>query len=138
MFNTRIFHQMIGKVMSSVTAHRGTQEQDVLHFVAETGEEFKFEHSQDCCESVSIEDINGDLQDLVGSPMTMAEEVEGSQEPRVQDYPDESFTWSYYKFATSKGYVTVRFYGSSNGYYSEGVSFWMKDSVAERFEMCWE
>jgi len=134
MSNTRIFHQMIGKVMSSVTTHVG----ESLRFIAETGEEFHFAHSQDCCESVSIEDIDGDLQDLVDSPLTMAEEVEGSQEPRVQDYPDESFTWTYYKFATRKGYVTVRFYGASNGYYSEGVSFWVKDPKTERFEVSWQ
>lgn len=124
--------------MSSVIALRNTQEQDALLFVAETGEEFKFAHSQDCCESVSIEDIDGDLQDLVGFVLTMAEEVEGSQEPRQQDYPDESFTWTYYKFATRKGYVTVRFYGSSNGYYSEGVSFWVKDPKTEHFEVSWQ
>ena len=134
MSGVRIFHQMIGKVMSSVTS----KSNDELCFVAETGEEFKFVHQQNCCESVWIEDIDGDLQDLVGSPMTMAEEVEGSQEPRIQDYPDESFTWTYYKFATPKGYVTVRFYGSSNGYYSEGVSFMMKNSKTKRFEACWE
>lgn len=124
--------------MSSVTALRNTQVQDALRFIAETGEEFQFAHGQDCCESVSIEDIDGDLRDLVGVPLTMAEEVEGSQEPRQQDYPDVSFTWTYYKFATPKGYVTVRFYGTSNGYYSEGVSFWVKNPKTECFEVCWQ
>lgn len=82
----------------------------------------RFYHEQDCCESVYIEDIEGDLQDLVGSPILMAEEVT-RQGPEDDDDDNwvESYTWTFYKFATLKGSVTVRFYGSSNGYYSESV-----------------
>jgi hypothetical protein len=78
----------------------------------------RFYHSQDCCEHVYIEDICGDLNDLVGSPITEAEEVSGYTGP---DTGDESYTWTFYRFATAKGAVTVRWYGSSNGYYGEGV-----------------
>jgi hypothetical protein len=78
-------------------------------------------HEQDCCESVYIEDICGDLEDLVGSPLVEAEEVEGyTQDPLWEG--EESYTWTFYKFATRKGSVSIRWYGSSNGYYSESVS----------------
>lgn len=70
----------------------------------------------------------GDLDSLIGSPITLAEEVvssnenpEGTPVKEGQDYG--SWTWTFYKFATIKGYVTVRWYGESNGYYSESVDF---------------
>lgn len=81
-------------------------------------------HDQDCCESVYVEDIIGDLQDLVGSPILMAEEVSNIDEEKLPKREAESYTWTFYKFATLKGYVTIRWYGESNGYYSESVGFY--------------
>ena len=78
------------------------------------------QHLQDCCEAVSIEDVTGDLRDLIGSPILMAEESTTFDNPKED--PDDSFMWTFYKFATAKGYVTVRWYGSSNGYYGESAS----------------
>jgi hypothetical protein len=95
---------------------------EYLLFVLEDGRKFALYHDQDCCESVYIEDIVGDLDDLVGSPILLVEES-GSNENPKGDYEPDSFTWSFYKFATIKGYVDVRWYGESNGYYSESVSF---------------
>lgn len=97
---------------------------DELIFTLDNGDQYKMYHNQDCCESVYIEDIAGELSDLVGSPLLMAEEATSNTNPEgiVKEYQD-SFTWTFYKFATIKGYVTIRWYGESNWYYSERVDF---------------
>ena len=97
---------------------------DELIFTCDDGV-FTFYHEQSCCEGVYIESIVGDLSDLVGYPILKAEEATSSTNPadakaEIIEYQD-SFTWTFYKFATIKGYVDIRWYGSSNGYYSEGV-----------------
>lgn len=115
---------IIGKTMESV--FRGAYErQDALIFETTDGEKFILGHKQVCCEYVTIDDICGDLDDLVGSPIVMSEYA-SNDDPQFTkpcgEY-DDSFTWTFYKFATVKGYVDVRFYGTSNGYYSERVDF---------------
>lgn len=83
-------------------------------------------HEQDCCEDVSIEDIIGNIKDLIGEPLVMAEEITSNENPHDANWKEyqDSFTWTFYKFATVKGYVTIRWYGESNGYYSESVDLY--------------
>lgn len=113
---------LAGETLSAV---RNVDDEEIV-FEVDGVPKYRMYHDQSCCESVTVEDIVGDLDDLVGSPILMAEEVthdganpEGVTAPEYQD----SFTWTFYKFATMKGYVTIRWYGSSNGYYSETVTF---------------
>lgn len=107
------------KEMEGKTFTRVWSDDDRLVFENED-DRYIFYHSQDCCESVYIESIVGDLDDLVGTPLLLSEEVSSDDGP-LNQY-EESYTWTFYKFATIKGYVDVRWYGSSNGYYSESVS----------------
>lgn len=106
---------MVGKTFTRVYGGVGDGE---MVFENDT-ERYVFTHDQDCCESVDINDVVGDLEDLVGEPLLMAEEVSGAIEPDVEH--SESYTYTFYKFATRRGYVDVRWLGESNGYYSESV-----------------
>lgn len=110
----REFEDLKGRCLCRVE-----QDDEELRLYITENHYVRFYHAQSCCESVSIEDVCGDLRDLVGEPLTEAEEVHGYQ---GHDTGDESYTWTLYRFGTRRGSVTVRWYGSSNGYYSEGVS----------------
>lgn len=118
----RAFSDLIGITLAKVEIEPGMAR---LYFTAEDGRKFMLYHDQDCCEDVSINDIEGDLKDLIGHPITLAEESSNSeQQPgQVVDYPGESFTWTFYRIFTAKGGVVIRWFGSSNGYYSESVDF---------------
>ena len=91
-----------------------------LTFFTQEGRVFQQSHYQDCCESVLVEDIIGDVSDLIGSPILRAEE----RSNRLQngDYGDVE-EWTFYELATINGSVTIRWIGTSNGYYSTSVSF---------------
>ena len=106
---------MVGKTFTRVYGGVGDGE---MVFENDT-ERYVFTHDQNCCESVDINDVVGDLEDLVGEPLLMAEEVSGYIGPEPE-YAD-SYTYTFYKFATRRGYVDVRWLGESNGYYSESV-----------------
>ena len=113
------FSDLVGKTLTAIDVTKDAlKEDDHIVFVCETGEKYVQYHEQDCCEGVSIEDIVGEISDLIGSPILQAEESSNGSET---DDGDEQ--WTFYKLATVNGYVTIRWYGSSNGYYSTSVSF---------------
>jgi hypothetical protein len=109
-------NELIGKTISKIEIT------DEIKFYCSDGCIYKMYHEQDCCESVSIEDINGDIDDLINSPIFLAEESTNFSKDDL-DHTPESFTWTFYRFGTTKGYVDIRWYGESNGYYSESVDF---------------
>lgn len=108
---------LLGKTLVSVQ----TDGCEYIQFTTTDGHVYRMNHHSDCCECVEIEDIEGDLQSLVGNPILVAEASENNNNPKSQY--EESFTWTFYKIATIKGHVDIRWYGSSNGYYSESVQF---------------
>lgn len=112
-----VFSDLVGKTLVEVI-----EESDKITFKTNEGEAYKLYHQQDCCEYVTVDDITGDIKDLIGSPILKAEESVNNELPAKSNH-DESYTWTFYQLATINGYVTIRWYGTSNGYYSERVEF---------------
>lgn len=109
-------NELVNKVFTSVK-----QNGDEISFLNEN-ESYKMKHRRECCESVYIDSIVGDLSDLENTPILVAEERTNSENPKRNcNYADESFTWTFYTLRTIKGSVDIRWYGRSNGYYSESV-----------------
>ena len=106
--------ELLGKTASAIEVNS----EDII-FTMTDGSKYKMYHQQDCCEDVRVEDVCGDIADLLNTPFVQAEE--SSDHGESGDF--ESFTWTFYKLGTNKGSVTIRWYGTSNGYYSEAVNF---------------
>lgn len=108
---------LFGKTLTNIEGKVGSEE---ITFYVDDGSVYRMMHLQDCCESVLVEDICGDLDDLIGSPILCAYEESNYKGP---DCSADSYTWTFYVLGTERGRVTIRWLGESNGYYSEEVSF---------------
>jgi len=115
------FEGLLGETITEIVR---TDDDETLTFMLADGRRAIMWHEQACCENVYLEDVAGDFDDLLGSPILLAEKVTSKDNPPGTDPGyQESFTWTFYKLATNKGAVTLRWYGASNGCYSEEVSF---------------
>jgi hypothetical protein len=93
---------------------------------------YLFLHKQDCCESVTIHSIEGDLISLLNEKIKdFRFESHKDESPddftkkvvKEEEYSSDSFTWTILTFKTETKEVKVRWLGVSNGYYSEDVDF---------------
>lgn len=109
--NYMLFNDLVGKTLTKVDV---VDDEIIFHT---TDGIYKMFHSQDCCERVYIEDINGDVEKLTGEVLMAYAAC--NDDPNAS----ESGTWTFYTIATATGHVSIRWYGTSNGYYSESVSF---------------
>ena len=117
------FEELEGKTFESVKVRLGDRVgNDAVIFTEFDGTIYELSHDQDCCEYVHIEEIIGDLSNLRNSPIIRATEDTNRDRSKLADDYEDSHTWTFYNIATRDGHVTIRFYGSSNGYYGESAS----------------
>jgi hypothetical protein len=112
------FSELSGKTITKIV-----HEPNFLLFLTSDGNRYVMQHEQDCCETVTLEEVIGDLNDLIDSPIVEASKETNRELPAKDPKWDDSYTWTFYKIGSMKGFVTLRWYGESNGYYSEEVSF---------------
>lgn len=86
---------------------------DEILFIFAGNEAVKMHHEQQCCESVYLEDFNGDIEDLQDCVLIYFEE-------RIIE--SKAGTATFYDIQTNRGNVTLVWRGESNGYYSETVN----------------
>lgn len=111
----KTFKTLLGKTLTKIEGKVYDKE---IIFTTTDGEKYKLYHEQDCCESVNVEEIAGDLNDLINSPILQADEETSEKEEN-----HGHSTWTFYRISTAKGQVVIRWLGESNGYYSESVEF---------------
>jgi hypothetical protein len=115
------FEALRGKTIKRFT--NATVGSEDVGIECDDGTAYRLKYYPDCCASCSLNEIVGDISDLIDTPILMAEVVVGGADVHPAPEHADSFTWAFYKLATVKGYVTLRFLGESNGYYSETVDF---------------
>ncbi len=133
-FHSADFEELKGKTFTKIDGLERNSEQ--IKFFCSDGSEFRLTYYQDCCASCSIEDINGEVEDLLNCRVLLAEEVSSDKPDLIEQvkrrlnkkdddnyFSEDSETWTFYKLSTIKGFMTIRWYGSSNGYYSETATF---------------
>lgn len=111
------FSVLKGKVIVEISGMEKDSEEILIK--CSDGTVYKMYHEQDYSENVWLEDVSGEVSNLLNTPILGADLTTDTQE--VADW--SSRTYSYYHLKTLKGYVDLRWLGESNGYYSEEVDF---------------
>jgi hypothetical protein len=117
--------QLVGETLTYVDTDENNDE---IMLTTASGKIIKIFHEQDCCESVHIEDTEGNWHELIGKVIVEATNESTSEGEPPNEY-SESWTRTTLTFKVDDATVISRWIGESNGYYSESVDIEM---VAKR------
>lgn len=115
------YSEFSGKTIQEI---RGCKKHsDEVTIIFTDGSCLKFYHQQDCCETVLLEDFDITPEWLVNSNIISVEERISRSGEGIKPLNNwaYSYTWSFYVIKTSSSTMVLRWYGESNGWYSETV-----------------
>ena len=117
----KTYTEFSGKTIQEIRGCKKHSDEVTIKFT--DGSCLKFYHQQDCCETVLLEDFDITPEWLIDSKIISVEERISRSEEGVKPLNnwDESYTWSFYVIKTSSSTMVLRWYGTSNGWYSETV-----------------
>ena len=127
------FRDLKGHRITNYCRGRYSSDDNDAFYIEVDGEDvYRLTHYQDCCESVYLQDISGDMDDLLNEDILLAEVSR-------RDCSDDEGTlmYTFYRLQTMHGDVTLRWNGSSNGYYGVGVSFDYVEESDEVLKLRW-
>lgn len=116
------YTEFSGKIIEEIRGCKKHSNEVTIKFT--DGTSLKFYHQQNCCETVLLEDFDTAPEHLINTNIISIEERKYlDSENAVKPLNDlaESYTWTFYIIKTSKFTMWMRWYGESNGWYSEEV-----------------
>src|SRR5690606_1558502 len=108
------FNELEGEIIVSID---GIRNDDVTIKTA-SGRTFRMYHSQDCCESVYVSREYGSVDGILNKTVERA-----VYNTEYYAEASESGTITTFRIYCGDAYLELEWLGTSNGYYSEGVSF---------------
>jgi len=121
--NNTTYDKFRGKIISDIAGL--ATDSDKIEIFFEDNYRMILEHDQDCCEQVYVDQVDNDVNRHIGAIFyELIEKIVTNKEcPQwsVKEYND-SMTATFYDLITSKGRLSFRWKGESNGYYSESVN----------------
>ena len=110
------FRDMVGKRLVKIDG--ATPSSECVTFRFDDGTAWQSMHMRDCCESVSVHRVDGNIEELLGKHVTFADETSESNVDPPGEYND-SWTWTRQRITAGDARVVIVWLGESNGYYGE-------------------
>lgn len=114
------FDELIGKTLIKIEKFA-----DSLQFITSDNDWYAIFNME--LSSAEIEDVCGDLGDLLSTPILVSERVD----EKIEYDGDTETQWSFLKFSTIKGSVTIRFYEESSPYYSASMELYRMKRIKD-------